>query len=342
MEAKVELLEKELLQLRTTIEYMQLVINQMQVHIYAMQANTAKLFEDTKQKEVTVQAAEPLVDLLSTPYISKRETNYKEVLLTPKKKTSATTSTTSDYEDKKQTFIKYLKYLCSVKEISPSIKTVSQQYINKAIILKGANPKTVRGLYDQGLIQCIYPSPAVEELVYLPLQIVKAARTFLGITRAKQIYIRFYSTMPEFVNGEVLKAEHIIKIGLTTTPIFGASEIQDFTDNLFEEIMTDRRAVAFKVMYAELRNNYKENLWVYDSPDDNKVLIYSIAKNKQPEDKSHIIKSWYEILRKGKMDMSDETAQKYCHLMRFEEEHICTYCTKEELPTDFEENQIYL
>ena len=103
------------------------------------------------------------------------------------------------------------------------------------------------------------------------MAILESARTYFGITRAEQIYIRFYSTIVE----EVIKAEHIVKIGITREPIIGHHVVQEFNEEQQLRIMTAERALGYKIMYNELKEilRSEEIPWVYTSGKANELLI---------------------------------------------------------------------
>lgn len=298
----------------------------------------------TTQEELSASAKDepPTAETPTTAELVKNDKREKEKMM-PKKEEKGL----SILEKRKRQYLSYVKYLLEKKNPEKWLYIASQQNLNKAIIFPGADPKFVRGLYDQGLIYCIFPGRTCREVEALPMAILESARTYFGITRAEQIYIRFYSTIPEFVGEEVIKAEHIVKIGITREPIIGNHVVQEFNEEQQLRIMTAKRALGYKIMYNELKEilRSEEIPWVYTSGKANELLIYSQSKVSQSTPKKQVIESWFNVLAKAQMTMSEETAQHFCQLMKKEIMHKCDFCEEKEDVTSsqsYDEDGIFI
>ncbi|KAJ4700982.1 hypothetical protein OWV82_024288 [Melia azedarach] len=251
---------------------------------------------------------------------------YSKVTQTPKPITSPKEKPTVN--KRIHAYLSYVKYLMTKKTTETWMDINSQKRLNKAIIHKGADPRFVRGLFDNGLINCIYPDKHCEVIKLLPRSVLEAAKTYFGITKSEQIYIRMYAAGPEPVNQlELFDTVQIIKMGVTKGPITGKHIIQDFNEEEQVDLMSYHRAMGFKAMYSELKEmiDKKQVLWIYDSGDPD-LLIYSQSKVVQSPSRQKVLASWYDNLLNCELKITSQAAQHFCQLMRMEIAHECEYC----------------
>ncbi|GLT53401.1 hypothetical protein SLA2020_266730 [Shorea laevis] len=87
---------------------------------------------------------------------------------------------------------------------------------SRAALLQGCPPEVASAIFENGLLQVIYPNKNLEELSQMPTIIKNAAASFIKGTGYGDIYIRFYSTIPEWDNkiGKQYPSHHIAWIGV--------------------------------------------------------------------------------------------------------------------------------
>ncbi|KAD6453850.1 hypothetical protein R6Q59_015645 [Mikania micrantha] len=178
----------------------------------------------------------------------------------------------------------------------------------RATIFEGANPVKVYDLFCKGLIDCIYPGTNLEEIKYFPDNLKRAVNKFITNVKCKEagIYLKFWSTIIDWNNDEVLLPYHLIKIGVK-------AELRNFTEpsplNPIdpEEIMIERvngyfcirNQLRFIITKGSIRINYC-------TPN---VLVYSLFNNKISKRDTKTLKNWSSLIETNNAWLSNKTRE---------------------------------
>ncbi|ADZ45066.1 putative inclusion body protein [Sweet potato vein clearing virus] len=220
------------------------------------------------------------------------------------------------------------------KEYMGYITQPNKNY-NKLIALPKTSASLVRSCYLYGMLATVYTSDG-SELVDIP-EICKAVKSYLAVTKAKLLYVRFYSTPAEITMEDIKPVITVVKIGMTKEmiipegikiqPQIAVEEIADFFAN--------KRVIQLKNVVDELANNYTSNnpIWIYHNREN--TLIYSLAKEVKPKDMEDI-RLWIMTLINPEKNpltraikkefISDKIKGHYCKIISEYPDHLCTRC----------------
>lgn len=207
--------------------------------------------------------------------------------------------------------------------------------INKLVAMPGTNPKLIATAFNYGLLNVVYTQDG-EELGAIP-EVKAAVRTYLGVTHAKLIYVRFYSAPAEISFDQIKPPIHVVKIGLTRDMIIPEAPVSQQTLPVEDlpKMMQQKRVVNLKIIYEELYKIFtSENpIWKYYSKD--QTLIYSMAKIKRDGDLDEV-RNWLETIvrpdeqpktRAIKKDFISEEAKPFmCKVFNNVSYHQCSHC----------------
>ena len=229
-----------------------------------------------------------------------------------------------------ENFTIYNRLCCEHLVIEEWLKTLDYGSYQKCNIYPGAPSNIVAGLFQQGLICTIYPSPQLSELRNFPAFILKGINEFISILGHPNIYIRFYSACPEWeAEKGYIPGNHLIKIGVTQKPLSPNSSCTKHISAESWKTIAKRRAWGLKDIYNQLVTyiTEKQNVWIYQYTQS--CLVLSTTTRKTKERDMEILKGIYEEYASTQILLTRDTCLHYCDSFSKDEDHLCSLCNKE-------------
>ncbi|UTQ50645.1 MAG: 48 kDa putative inclusion body protein [Plant associated caulimovirus 1] len=162
--------------------------------------------------------------------------------------------------------------------------------------LQGLSPELLLDYFNGGLLDTIYPSPDLKELIGMP-KIRQAISFFMERTRLRQqgknIYMALNSTIPDWEDGKDFAPYHFIKIGAAGTVTAPAKAKE--TGELLDEDIQLRRLDGFYFIYRELEQIDTDSCIKLNFCNDNILVISKQAKPVNAKDLAKINK-WKESI----------------------------------------------
>lgn len=210
--------------------------------------------------------------------------------------------------------------------------------------IEGADARLIQQAYAAGLIDNIYPSANLLELKFLPGNMVEKIKTFRRkVLKAKDepIYIRFTSSIPEWIHGSIFPAYHFIEVGIANNKrtISQSEPMNDLNDQLLSVLHNNRinglRRICEKLL--EILKGSKKKINYVDS---HCIVTSWSFSNITPEDKI-CASTFGEKFFNNIMQASSETCKAFCkHAHQLFDEHQCRYCKEESTDSSNEKEEV--
>lgn len=164
----------------------------------------------------------------------------------------------------------------------------------KAVAMEDLNTKILIDYFNSGLLDTIYPSSDLKELIGLP-KIRQSISFFMERLKVRQqnknVFINVRSTVPDWEDGKGYQAYHLIKIGIVGT--FQPPTIVEKTGELLDEDISIKRLDGFYFIYKELEEIDTNSFIRLNYATDNVMIL---SKNKKPVSPQDLVKinKWKE------------------------------------------------
>ncbi|KAL7582011.1 hypothetical protein Lser_V15G46495 [Lactuca serriola] len=203
--------------------------------------------------------------------------------------------------------------------------------------LEGSDAKLVYQAFQAGLIDNIYPSCNLQELIFFPSNMVESIKNFRKkVLKAKDnpIYIRCISSLPEWIQESTLSPYHFLEIGLSKTnrDIEQSQPMEDkdlpFTEILHPNRINGLRRISEKII--EIISGSKKKINYTDSH----CIITSWSYNNTSQEDLRQASKFGEKFMNNSMEVSNATRQHFCrHAEQLFEEHLCHFCESKDSET---------
>ncbi|KAL2517708.1 Uncharacterized protein Adt_13955 [Abeliophyllum distichum] len=164
----------------------------------------------------------------------------------------------------------------------------------------------------------------------LPARIKVAIEEFVRVTKPTNIYIRFFTAVPEW-DDYLIPVKNVIKIGLTRKLCDPNSQnTHDVTSDEILKIEAFRRAKGFKDQFDFLVDTMtkNKNIWIYPCEDS---IIFSNCTKKTRDQDWALLDHWCDKIMNNKNDGSPQFLQEMCKIMVSYTEHSCPNCIIEDM-----------
>ncbi|KAL2499687.1 hypothetical protein Adt_25237 [Abeliophyllum distichum] len=164
----------------------------------------------------------------------------------------------------------------------------------------------------------------------LPARIKIAIEEFVRVTKPTNIYIRFFSTVPEW-DDYLIPVKNVIKIGLIRKLFDPNSQnTHDVTPEEILKIEPTRKAKGFKDQFDFLVDTMTkdENIWIYLCEDN---IIFSNCTRKIRDQDWALLDHWCDKIMNNENDRSPRFLQEMCKIMVSYTEHSCLNCIIEDM-----------
>jgi len=234
-----------------------------------------------------------------------------------------------------EAFLKWSKFVTTndiIKDHLDSEWFISDDGGNhsRAALLQGSPPDIASALFENGLVSVIYPEKDLSELRYMPDIIKSAARSFIRGTGYGEIYIRFYSTIPEW-DKEVnihYPSYHLAWIGVRSEnygkPLI--NQKREFSSDKALSGLSKRRAKDFclikEVISGILENDKK--IWLYGANE--RIIVISNSKKHTSEASKIKLREFISSITDNKIQATEVTHSYLCEFLSHKGNHACEYC----------------
>ncbi|KAL7611811.1 hypothetical protein Lser_V15G09382 [Lactuca serriola] len=203
--------------------------------------------------------------------------------------------------------------------------------------LEGSDAKLVYQAFQAGLIDNIYPSCNLQELIFFPSNMVESIKNFRKkVLKAKDnpIYIRCISSLPEWIQESTLSPYHFLEIGLSKAnrDIEQSQPMEDkdlpFTEILHPNRINGLRRISEKII--EIISGSKKKINYTNSH----CIITSWSYNNTSQEDLRQASKFGEKFMNNSMEVSNATRQHFCrHAEQLFEEHLCHFCESKDSET---------
>lgn len=220
-------------------------------------------------------------------------------------------------------------------------KTSPMEKINRLIALPGTAADLIRDAYNYGLLHSVYTSTR-EEIESLPTAIFNAMKSFMAITKAGMVFVRFYQTVSELGCHTVYPSINVVKIGIAREFQYPEPIKQDVLSlEDIPELLQEKRAMGIAIAVQDLRktltdqnkNDTYNKIWIYANS--NNMLVYCKGKSASANSMDTIEK-WIVALSRPEEDTGhksikrnycgEEVKKRLCKWLQHIELHQCNYC----------------
>ncbi|KAL4579675.1 hypothetical protein LXL04_015831 [Taraxacum kok-saghyz] len=207
--------------------------------------------------------------------------------------------------------------------------------------IEGADARLVQQAYSAGLIDNIYPSANLQELKYLPNNMVEKIKNFRRkVLKAKDepMYIRFTSSIPEWTHGSTFPAYHYVEIGIANNKReIGKSEPNPDMNDKFLETLHNNRVNGFRRISEKILDILRGSKKKINYADSHCIVTSWSYNNTSPEDE-RIASKFVEKFLNNTMQACSDTCSTFCkHAQQLFEEHLCRYCKEKKIAESNEE-----
>ena len=198
----------------------------------------------------------------------------------------------------------------------------------------GADAKLVYQAFLCGLIDNVYPSQDLRELVYLPEGLKQAVRDYKKIIKNKPVYLRFTSSILDWAeDGQELYPYHFIKMGIMSKRDSDSSR-HVATRECNPGELHKERAFTLNSIFREVRRIEAESEVKINYTTDKVLMMSPTSKPISDKDAESVMKFEKSFLD-GSIEVSATTKKIFCQIIREEtDEHMCTYCLPTEAPQE--------
>ena len=201
--------------------------------------------------------------------------------------------------------------------------------------IEGADARLIQQAYSAGLIDNIYPSANLQELKFLPSTMVEKIKTFRRkVLKAKDepLYIRFTSSIPEWIHGSVLPAYHFVEVGIANSKKeIGQSMVMNDMNDQFLEVLHNNRINGLRRICEKILEIIKGSKKKVNYADSHCIVTSWSYSNINPED-VNTASAFGEKFFNNSMQVCSDTCKTFCkHAQQLFEGHLCRYCKEEEV-----------
>nr|UYE92290.1 putative inclusion body protein [Sweet potato collusive virus] len=231
-------------------------------------------------------------------------------------------------------FIRLMNYLNSRHANLSEIYSLTDY--NKLVADKNTDERLIRAAYQHGLLHVHYIESANQVKIY-DEGIVNAYLKLAQITKAKCIYIRFYTAFAEVTKDGIIPKIEAIKLGITYEKIqYDVCEQELFEENRVHDFLRHKKAIGLLTIRRELEST-EGNIWVYENK--NNRIIYAPSRARKEEVKK-VVAAWQQKIYTPERNIPDcgiiapcisEPCLKIlCELSKNQlvVKHQCKYCGK--------------
>ncbi|AEA36697.1 putative inclusion body protein [Sweet potato collusive virus] len=231
-------------------------------------------------------------------------------------------------------FVRLMNYLNSRHANLNEIYSLTDY--NKLVADKNTDERLIRAAYQHGLLHVHYIESANQIKMY-DEGIVNAYLKLAQLTKAKCIYIRFYTAFAEVTKEGIIPKIEAIKLGITYEKIqYDVCEQELFEENRVHDFLRHKKAIGLLTIRRELEST-EGNIWVYENR--NNRIIYAPSRARKEEVKK-VVAAWQQKIYTPERNIPDcgitapcisEPCLKIlCELSKNQlvVKHQCKYCGK--------------
>lgn len=219
---------------------------------------------------------------------------------------------------------------CSEDFLSEKFYTTDKKNKSLYNFVEGADPKLVHQAFLAGLVDNIYPSSNLQELMFFPSKMIDTIKTFRRkVLKAKNnpIFVRIISSIPDWYQQERFDPYYFIQFGLASNKkevtVSQPMNDSDFPEEkeLLQIRVNGLKRIAEKVLESLSSEDKKVNYVASN------YIITSWSPKSSNEDLKALSK-FGEKFMKNNLQASQLSVELFCkHANQLFEDHACNYCS---------------
>lgn len=334
MDLQLELAEKqlaivmkkgELAALEQEVKILEIKLGKKRSSIDEEERAKGSYYVVTKGPKMGIYEKEASVRDLPSSYYAKANSRFEAELIM--KQTKATTfqpriggfnpSLAMEYQSRLVTttitqdqWISFYKSLISMNAEQRVVPVMCQEHL-KAIALENIDPELMSKIFSAGLLDTVYPSGSLLEFSLMP-KVKHALGVYMERSKlriqGRSLYVKIYSTIPDWYDGFDYQAYHLIRIGPAGNFI-NPDKPCTIEEEIIPEILMQKRLDGFYFILKELEK-VKEDSYVKVTYCSSHIIILSKFNRLISSEDLARVRKWESLILNEQVNVGKETLAK--------------------------------